>query len=123
MATIIHFDIPADNPERAKTFYTTLFGWKFNLMPGPDPYYLIETNNLDGHAGTGGGMGKRSGPDQRIVNYIGVSSIDESIKQVLENGGKVQQEKQQIPGFGFLAVCVDTENNLFGLFEETPPSK
>ena len=118
MATLIHFDIPVENQERAQAFYTSLFGWKFTQMPGPDPYFLIETNDLKGQPGTGGGMGKRTDSNQRILNYIGVSSIDESIQKVKESGGKVQQGKQEIPGFGFLAVCTDTENNLFGLFEE-----
>jgi len=28
MPTIVHFDIAADNPQRAKEFYELLFGWK-----------------------------------------------------------------------------------------------
>ena len=40
MATIIHFDVSADNPMRAKGFYEKLFDWKFELLPGPMNYYL-----------------------------------------------------------------------------------
>jgi len=120
MATIVHFDIPAENPERAQEFYTKLFGWKFTMLPGPEPYYLIETKDLQGKPGPGGGMAKKSDPQQSITNFIGVSSIDDSIQKVKQSGGKVKQEKQSIPGFGFLAVCSDPENNIFGLFEETP---
>lgn len=118
MATIIHFDMGVDDPERAEKFYSQLFGWKFNLLPGPIPYYLVETNDLKGNPGPGGGMAKRTDPQQGVVNYIGVSSIDETVEKIKQLGGKVIQEKQTIPGYGTLAVCMDTENNTFGLFEE-----
>jgi len=41
MPTIVHFDLPADDVERAKKFYEKLFDWKFDKVPMP--YYLIET--------------------------------------------------------------------------------
>lgn len=119
MATIIHFDLSADDTERAKKFYSELFGWEFNELPGQVPYYLIETKDITGKPGPGGGMAKRTAPQQGIINYIGVSSIDESIQKVKVLGGKVILEKQVIPGYGVLAVCTDTENNTFGLFEES----
>lgn len=124
MPTITHFDIPAGNQERAKTFYEKLFDWKIQLLPGPEPYYLIETKALNGDTGTGGGISKRENVSQTgINNFIGVSSIDESIKKVIELGGKVIQDKQTLPGWGYLALCTDTENNTFGLFEETVQTK
>lgn len=119
MATIIHFDISAEDPERAKIFYEKLFGWKIQLLPGPANYYLIETENLKGEAGIGGGISTREKNQQPgINNFIGVVSIDESVKKVIELGGKIIQPKQTIPGWGFLAVCIDTENNVFGVFQE-----
>ncbi len=119
MATIVHFDISADNPDRAKRFYEKLFEWKFTLLPGPMNYYLIETNGLQGEKGIGGGMAKRENPQRsEINNFIGVASIDESQKEVIELGGKIIHAKQKVPGWGYLALCMDTENNVFGLFEE-----
>lgn len=63
-------------------------------------------------------MGKRGTPDQKIVNYIGVSSIDEYLLKVKELGGKVLMPKSAVPGWGYLAICMDTENNTFGLWED-----
>ena len=124
MATIVHFDISAENPERAKSFYEKLFGWKITLLPGPMNYYLIETSDLNGKNGIGGGMAKRENPDQTgINNFIGVSSVDESLKKVTDLGGKVIQQIQEVPGWGYLALCRDTENNVFGLFEEAAEQK
>lgn len=124
MATIIHFDISADDPTRAKDFYEKLFDWKFQFLPGPMNYYLIETKDLEGKTGIGGGMAKRENSQPPgIVNFIGVASIEDAIKKVKELGGKVTQTKQVLPGWGFLTLCTDTENNQFGLFQEDKNAK
>jgi predicted enzyme related to lactoylglutathione lyase len=117
MSAIVHFDVPTDDVERAKKFYSALFGWKFESVPGME-YNLFTTTNLDGTPGVGGGMGKRMDPSQRIMNYFGVPSIDAAMKQVTGLGGKVITEKMAVPGMGFLASCIDTEGNMFGLWEE-----
>ena len=123
MPTIVHFDLPADDVDRAKKFYEKLFDWKFNQVPMPTPFYLIETRDLDGNPAVGGGMGKRGLPGQRIMNYIGVPSIDEYIAKVKKLGGNIITPKMAVPGWGYLAVCVDTEDNTFGLWQEDKNAK
>jgi hypothetical protein len=123
MPTIVHFDISADDTERAKRFYEELFGWKIGLLSGPEAYYLIETTDLDGQIGIGGGMARRSKPEDRITNFIGVNSINEYVAKVEKLGGKVIEPKRPVPGWGYLAVCLDTENNAFGLWEEDNNAK
>ncbi len=118
MPTIVHFDLPADDVERARTFYKELFGWKFEKYPGPMEYYLIETAALDGTAGVGGGMGERGEPGQQIMNYFGVPSLDEYIEKVESLGGRIVLPKTAVPRMGYLAVCEDTEGNRFGIWEE-----
>jgi len=118
MPTIVHFDLPAEDLVRAKKFYTELFGWKFVAPPGFPDYYLIETTGLDGKQATGGGMGKRGSPEQRIMNYMGVPSVDDYSARVKQLGGSVVLPKMAVPGFGYLAVCTDTEGNTFGLWQE-----
>lgn len=118
MPTIVHFDIPADDPERAKSFYARLFGWKFEKPVETMEYYLVETEDLEGKSGVGGGLGKRGTADQRMVNYIGVSSMNEYLLKVEEFGGKVLMPKTAVRGWGYLALCMDTENNTFGLWED-----
>lgn len=124
MATIVHFDINADNTERAEKFYEGLFNWKFTKMPSGMNYSLIETRDLKGEIGIGGGLSKREIPHQSgVTNFMGIVSIDESAIKVIELGGKIIQQKQAIPGWGYLCVCMDTENNLFGLFQEGQDAK
>ena len=117
MPTILHFNIPADNLERAKKFYTELFGWKIEKLPGPMEYYSISTTTEKGEEGVGGGMAKRDNPYDRITNYVDVPSVDEYLTRVEILGGKIVLPKTAIPGFGYLAVCIDPEKNTFGLWE------
>jgi predicted enzyme related to lactoylglutathione lyase len=120
MATIVHFDLPVDDPGRAMAFYRELFGWKFEQPEGMEEYYLIETAGIDGSPGPGGGLGRRGAPDQRIMNYFGVADLDASLARVAELGGAITLPRTTVPGFGYLANCTDTEGNPFGLWEDDP---
>lgn len=123
MSSIVHFDLPADDLARAEAFYSELFGWKFTKYPGPMEYYLIETRTLGDEEGVRGGMGKRGAPDQQIMPYFGVESVDTCLSEVTRLGGNVLLPKTAVPGFGYLAVCTDTEKNRFGVFEEDPGAR
>ncbi|MBP1743356.1 MAG: glyoxalase [Firmicutes bacterium] len=118
MPTIVHFDIATDDAQRAKKFYEELFGWRMEGPPGMTDYFLIETEDLDGKRGVGGGLGLRGDPSQRITAYIGVDDVDEYGKRVAELGGKVEQPKLVVPGWGYLSICTDTEGNTFGLWQD-----
>ena len=118
MPTIVHFNVSADDMERAKEFYEKLFDWKIESYPSPVPYYLIQTTDLDGNEAVGGGLAKRDELAQGITNFIGVRSVDEYIAKIEKLGGKVIEPKWAVPGWGYLAVCLDTENNTFGIWEE-----
>ena len=52
MSTIVHFDVPAENIDRAKKFYAELLGWKFESFPAME-YNLITTTNLEGYPVSG----------------------------------------------------------------------
>jgi len=117
MPTITHFIVPVDDIERAKKFYIGLFGWKIEKMPGPVEYYAIGTTNEKGEKSLGGGLVKRKKEEETIVNYIDVLSIDEYIVKVKNLGGKIIMPKTPVPGVGYTAVCIDTENNKFGLWQ------
>jgi predicted enzyme related to lactoylglutathione lyase len=117
MSRIVHFDISADNIERAKNFYKKLFGWKIEKSPGPVEYFLIETHTSTGEKGVIGGIAKREKAYQKITNFIEVASIDESITKVITLGGKIIEPKTAISTVGYIAGCIDTEDNVFGIIE------
>jgi uncharacterized protein len=118
MPAIVHFDIAADDPQRAKRFYESLFDWKMEGTPGFPDFYLIETKDLDGNKGVGGGLGRRGDPSQKITAYIGVDSIEKYGDRVKILGGMVVQPKMPVPGWGYLSICTDTEGNTFGIWQE-----
>jgi predicted enzyme related to lactoylglutathione lyase len=128
MPTIVHFEIPADDVERSKKFYSNLFGWKIEKWPGSTgggdiEYWTITTTDDKGNKALGGGMMKRQGPNQPIINYIDVKSVDEYSYKVQQLGGKVHVPKMAVPGMGYLAICLDTENNAFGIWETNESAK
>ncbi|MDM7911829.1 MAG: VOC family protein [Methanotrichaceae archaeon] len=115
MPRVIHFDISADQPERAVKFYTEVFGWKIQKWEGPMDYWLIYTGE---GPGIDGGLSKRMSPSDTTINTIGVPSIDEYTAKIEKSGGKVVMPKTAIAGIGWFASCKDTEGNTFGIMEE-----
>src|SRR5918993_967192 len=127
MPTIVHFEIPADDVERSKKFYSDLFGWKIEKWSGSTDigmdYWTINTTDEKGNKALGGGMMKRQGPQQPIINHIDVKSVDEYSSKIQQLGGKVHVPKTAVPGMGYFAICIDTENNAFGIWETNESAK
>ena len=135
MPTIVHFEIPSDDIERTKKFYNDLFGWKIEKWPGTDDsqmtsaagqpmeYWMVTTTDDKGNKALGGGMMKRQMPEQQVTNYINVKSVDEYKSKVEKLGGKVVSPKKAVPGMGYFALCVDTENNSFAIWESNGSAK
>lgn len=117
MPRVAHFDIVADDPERAVAFYRDVFGWQIHKWEGPMEYWPITTGPKE-EPGIDGGLGRRG-----TENTIGVDSVDDFVKKVVANGGKVIQPKGPIPGIGWFASCEDTEGNHFGLMQSDPSAK
>jgi uncharacterized protein len=120
--TIVHFEIPADNVEKMKKFYSELFGWKIERLLGPTDYWSVLTVPIDDkgmptNPGVNGGMMKRQMKDQKPVNYISVESVDGYSKKVVALGGQIVVPKMEIPGMGWWAMALDPEGNQIGLFE------
>lgn len=117
---VIHFEIGADNPERAVKFYTDAFGWKVEKWDSPDKeveYWLVTTGPKD-QPGIDGGIFRRPGPAKgNVINTIDVTSVDDSAKKITELGGKLAVPKMPIPGVGWLAYCEDSEGNVFGIMQ------
>jgi predicted enzyme related to lactoylglutathione lyase len=120
--TIVHFEIPADDVEKMKKFYSDLFGWKIERFPGPTDYWSVQTVPVDEKGmvvrpGVNGGMMKKQMPEQKPVNYISVESVDEYSKKVISLGGQIIVPKMEIPGMDWWAMALDPEGNQIGLFE------
>ena len=87
-------------------------------------YWLISTVDDKGNKAVGGGMMKKQSLQlQGITNYFDVTSVQESSAKVEQLGGKVIVPKSPVPGMGYMAVCKDSENNGFGIFEADQTAK
>lgn len=122
MPSIAHFEIPADDIERAQKFYREVFGWSIEKADGPFEYYMIRTTTKDGQPGLGGGMIPRQHPQHQITAYIDVPSIEETAQKILAEGGQIVLPKTPVPGAGWFCVCLDSEQNMFSLWEAEVPS-
>jgi predicted enzyme related to lactoylglutathione lyase len=124
--TIVHFEIPADQPERAVKFYRDLFGWDIKKYEGSAAngmdYWMLKTVPTDAEGkpvrpGVNGGLMRRMFPGQALVNYIAVGNVDEFVRKAERLGAKVLMGKHPVPGMGWFAQLEDTEGNVFAIWE------
>ena len=123
MGRVVHFEIHADDPQRAQDYYTAVFGWTVTTWDGPVEYRLV-TTGVEGERGIDGAIVTRRGPAPEdgqpvtgYVNTVAVDDLDASLASALEHGGSLAVEKTTVPGIGWLAYCKDTEGNVFGLLQ------
>ena len=125
MHGVVHFEIPADDLERAKGFYGSVFGWQFETMamPGGD-YTSVMTTPVDPETmmptepgAINGGLMPRDEILPAPVLTIDVAAIDDALKEVESRGGRTVTPRTEIPGMGAFAYFKDPEDNVIGLWE------
>jgi predicted enzyme related to lactoylglutathione lyase len=124
MPRVVHFEIHADDPQRAVTFYQDIFGWQINKWEGPEDYWLV-TTGPDNEPGINGAILRRRGPvngDAVIANVctIDVPSVDDVTAKITALGGTIALPKMAVPQVGWLAYGKDTEGNIFGVMQSDP---
>ena len=122
MPRVVHFEIHAGEPERAISFYQSVFGWQFQKWEGPLEYWMIITG-AEGTPGINGGLVKRTSEitGDSVIAYvctIDVPSVDEYADKIAANGGTIVVPKMPIPGVAWLVYAKDTEGNIFGVHQE-----
>ncbi|HTB79338.1 MAG TPA: VOC family protein [Opitutaceae bacterium] len=122
-SSLIWFEIPADDPKRAQKFYGTLFGWKIAPHPASSgiEYWHLDTGGHD--ASPDGGMMARMYPTHTITTYFNVPSVNRAVAKVKKLGGKIIRPRMPVPKMGYFAICKDTENNVFAVWEINPKAK
>jgi len=123
MDKVVHFEIPVDDLERATDFYETVFGWKIESVPDMD-YNMVYTTEVDKKkmikekGAINGGMMMREKPIENVVITIHVKNINNTLKKIEQIGGKIVQEKMEVPEMGYTAYFKDREGNILGLWED-----
>lgn len=109
---VIHFEVPAEDVDRAQRFYSELFGWQFGPSQMPDLDYRM--------ARVSENAGAAVFPSENVTGhphyYHDVPDIDAALAKVGELGGEAEN-KAPVPGFGWFARCKDSEGNAFYLWQ------
>ena len=122
MDKVEHFEIPADNVERATRFYKTVFRWELNPVPGVN-YTRLLTIRVDDKVvlqrpfEVNGAIIKRGTEVKTPVVTISVTDMDDTLKKIEKEGGKVITGKTEFGDIGFTAYFKDTEGNVMGLWQ------
>jgi uncharacterized protein len=123
---IVHFEIMADDPERAAKFYKTVFGWEITEWKGLDQkYWMVMTAAKDSkEPGINGGLLRRPAPvpkgpagSNAFVCTVVVDNIDETAHMIEQAGGQVAMPKYDLAGMAWQAYYIDTEGNTFGIHQ------
>jgi uncharacterized protein len=126
MKKVVHFEIPADDLERAKKFYS-IFDWQLQDWPMPDGSVYVGATTSETDTTThqpkepgaiNGGIVLRDQYSRTPSVTINVPSADDYIEKVKAAGGSVIKSKELIEGMGYYAYVSDTEGNLLGLWED-----
>ena len=128
MNGVVHFEIPASDPDKLSEFYSQLFGWQINKMDmgGGFAYYMASTTETgeDGMpknpGAINGGIYARTSEAERPMNYVDVPDIDAYLKKAESLGARVLTPKQPIPGMGWSAQMLDPQGNAYGLYQNDP---
>ena len=119
---VVHFEIPFEDGDRARSFYEGAFGWR--MTPLPDMGYTLVMTGPTPEQGPpsepgfiNGGMMKREAPFGSPVVTIDVEDIDGALESIEKLGGTTVIAKQTVGDMGFTAYFKDPEGNLIGLWQ------
>jgi uncharacterized protein len=122
MDSIVHFEIPAEDMARAKKFYSSVFGWKTEDVPGMEYSMARTVETGDDHmpkkpGAINGGIMKKGKEFQAPALTIDVADIDKAIQKITKAGGKLVKEKQKVMDMGWIAHFKDSEGNVTGVWQ------
>ncbi|PWC05862.1 VOC family protein [Agromyces badenianii] len=126
MSGVVHFEIPADDQDRARAFYSSAFDWRLDAMPELQYTNVVttpvdETTQAPLESGAiNGGMFERTAALANPIITVDVADIDAALDRIVGLGGAVVQAKTAIPGMGYFGYFRDTEGNVLGLWTTAP---
>jgi predicted enzyme related to lactoylglutathione lyase len=115
-----HIELHTDDVDKAKSFFGELFeGWQLNDTPMGDMKYTMIGVNEDGGDDVGGGIMDNPSPGtpSAWLPYVLVDDVDVTARKTVDLGGKILQEKVEIPGYGWFVVIQDPTGAALGVWQ------
>lgn len=123
MNSVMHFEVPADDVERAQKFYSEVFGWQMDPIPAMK-YTIVRTAETDekthmlkSPGAINGGIMKKNADIKNPVITIVTKDMDASAKMIESHGGKIIVPKIKVGDMGLSLYFKDSEGNLMGLWQ------
>jgi len=116
MGIVQHFEIPADDVERAVAFYATVFGWT-SKRASDDLVFIDPTDGGPEQVAIGGDIHQRADPSHGPTFVVTVESIEDSLALIETAGGTRHGEIQVLEGEGRFTYFLDPEGNRVGLWD------
>jgi uncharacterized protein len=113
---VVHFELMSNDPEKVCAFYQKTFGWKIQAMPEMN-YNLV---NTESQGGINGGIFRPPQPEPWPSNttlYIDVDDLATYRRRVVDAGGKICVEEQEVPGMGSFSLFLDPDGRMMGLWK------
>jgi predicted enzyme related to lactoylglutathione lyase len=112
---VVHWEFWSKEPAKVQEFYAKVFDWKIQHIPEID-YRMVETG---GEGGINGGIMKpQEGPwPGNMAFYINVDDLAAYRKKIVDAGGKIIVEEQQVPGMGSFCLFEDTDKRVLGIWK------
>lgn len=129
----VHFEIHATDPDAARAFYESVFGWRFEQW-GDIPYWLVSTGDGDPMSGVAssepgidGGLVQRTAdrpapgqPVNAFVITVDVPDCAAYVDKAVAAGATIALPLAATPGVGWLAYVTDPDGNLLGMMQVDP---
>jgi predicted enzyme related to lactoylglutathione lyase len=117
--TMCWVDLSTPDPERAKQFYSDVFGWK--IEPGQDPSGYLHIKNGDEFIGgiPPAAFRNPSTPPHWLIYFL-VSDCDASTAQAKEMGANVLMPSMTLENVGRWSVVADPQGAVFAIFQAAP---
>lgn len=131
MSKVIHFEVHADDVERAKTFYSNVFGWQYQDYSDytGTPYFGVIAG-AESEQGANGAIMQRNSHRPAIGQALnafcctmGVEDYDKTHDVIIKSGGTIALPKAALPGMAWQGYYVDTEGNIFGIHQPDENAK
>ena len=119
---VVHFEIIGTDPDKLRSYFGELFGWKFDTsspvaeaVSEPTNYgFVTRTATSDG-TGIPGGVGGGADYQAHVVFYVGVCDVEAALQEAERLGGKRRMGPQRAPTGLVVGHFTDPEGNMIGV--------